>query len=144
MQKPEEGTVTGEGPLAARWHRLRAAYRICNLATHHVLGFTVKLLLLLYFAFAVLFLTLRYAVLPNIDHYKGDIERAASRAVGNPVTISRIYASWNGYRPNLFLGDVVLHDKQGHPALSLPSVSATLSWWSLAAADVRFHTLELS
>ena len=144
MQKQEEETVTGEGPLAARWHRLRAAYRICNLATHHVLGFTVKLLLLLYFAFAVLFLTLRYAVLPNIDHYKGDIERVASRAVGNQVTISRIYASWNGYRPNLFLGDVVLHDKQGRPALSLPSVSATLSWWSLAAADVRFHTLELS
>jgi uncharacterized protein (TIGR02099 family) len=144
MQKQDEETVTGEGPLAARWHRLRAAYRICNLATHHVLGFTVKLLLLLYFAFTILFLTLRYAVLPNIDHYKGDIERAASRAVGNPVTISRIYASWNGFRPNLFLGDVVLHDQQGRQALSLPSVSATLSWWSVVAADVRFHTLELS
>lgn len=144
MQKQDEETVTDEGPLAARWHRLRSAYRICNLATHHVLGFTLKLVLLLYFAFTILFLTLRYAVLPNIDHYKGDIERAASRAVGNPVTISRIYASWNGFRPNLFLGDVVLHDQQGRPALSLPSVSATLSWWSLAAADVRFHTLELS
>jgi uncharacterized protein (TIGR02099 family) len=144
MQKPEEETVTGEGPLAARWHRLRAAYRICNLATHHVLGFTVKLALLLYFAFTVLFLTLRYIVLPNIDHYKGDIEHAASRAVGNPVTISRIYASWNGFRPNLFLGDVVLHDQQGRPALTLPSVSATLSWWSVVAADVRFHTLELT
>ncbi|NGZ85984.1 YhdP family protein [Duganella aceris] len=144
MQKQDEETVTAEGPLAARWHRLRAAYRLCNLATHHVLGFTLKLVLLLYFAFAILFLTLRYLVLPNIDHYKGDIERAASRAVGNPVTISRIYASWNGFRPNLFLGDVVLHDQQGRAALSLPSVSATLSWWTMAAAEVRFHTLELS
>ena len=120
MQKPEEETVTGEGPLAARWHRLRAAYRICNLATHHVLGFTLKLALLLYFAFTVLFLTLRYAVLPNIDHYKDDIERLASDAVGNRVTISRVYASWSGFRPNLFLGDVVLHDAQGRPALTLP------------------------
>jgi uncharacterized protein (TIGR02099 family) len=144
MQKPEEETVTGEGPLAARWHRLRAAYRFCNLATHHVLGFTLKLALLLYFAFTILFLTLRYVVLPNIDHYKDDIERAASRALGNQVSISRVYASWNGFRPNLFLGDVVLHDHQGRPALSLPSVSATLSWWSVATADVRFHALELN
>ena len=135
--------MTGDAPLAVRWHRIRSAYSLCNQATHHALGFTLKLALLLYFAFAILFLTLRYAVLPNIDHYKGDIERLASRAVGNPVSIARIYASWNGLRPNLFLGDVVLRDAQGAPALTLPSVSATLSWWSLAALDVRFDTLEL-
>ncbi|MYM21898.1 TIGR02099 family protein [Duganella sp. FT135W] len=144
MQKPEEETVTGEGPLAARWHRLSAAYRICNLATHHVLGFTLKLALLLYFAFTILFLTLRYAVLPNIDHYKGDIEQVASQAIGNQVTIARVYASWNGFRPNLFLGDVVLHDQQGRPALTLPSVSATLSWWTVVTAQLRFHVLEFN
>ncbi|SDH04114.1 MULTISPECIES: YhdP family protein [unclassified Duganella] len=143
MQKPEEETVTGEGPLAARWHRLSAAYRFCNQATHHVLGFTVKLALLLYFAFTILFLTLRYVVLPNIDHYRDDIERAASHAVGNQVTISRVYASWSGFRPNLFLGDVVLHDQHGRPALTLPSVSATLSWWTAVTGTVRFHALEL-
>src|SRR5471030_2644980 len=144
MQKTTEETVTGEGPLVLRWHRLQAAYRFCNLATHHVLGFTVKLALLVYFAFAILFLTLRYAVLPNIDHYKGDIERIASRAAGNPVTISRIYASWKGLRPSLFLGDVALHDARGQPVLTLPSVAATLSWWSVLAADVRFESLELT
>ena len=144
MQKQEEESVTDEGPLAARWHRLRAAYRFCNLATHHVLGFSVKLLLLLYFAFTILFLVLRYAVLPNIDHYKGDIERAASRAAGNQVTISRIYASWNGLRPSLYLGDVVLHDRQGRQALALPGVSATLSWWSVLAGGPRFESLVLT
>ncbi|MES2074608.1 MAG: YhdP family protein [Pseudomonadota bacterium] len=143
MQKPEPTSVTDEGPLAQRWHRLRAAYRVCNLATHHVLGFSIKLVLLLYFLFALLFLGLRYAVLPNIDHYKGDIERLASRAVGNPVSIARVYASWTGLRPNLFLGDVVLRDGHGNQVLSLPSVSATLSWWSVLAADVRFDSLEL-
>jgi len=143
MQKTTEETVTNEGPLALRWHRLQAAYRFCNLATHHVLGFTVKLVLLLYFGFAVLFLTLRYAILPNIDHYKGDIERMASRAVGNPVSIARIYASWNGLRPHLFLGDVVLRDRQGAQVLALPSVQATLSWWSVLGTGVRFESLEL-
>ncbi|MFA9218267.1 MAG: YhdP family protein [Sphingomonadaceae bacterium] len=136
--------MTSDAPLAVRWHRMRSAYRLCNLATHHVLGFTVKLALLLYFAFAILFLTLRYAVLPNIEHYQTTIEGLASRAVGNPVSISRIYASWHGLRPSLFLGDVVLRDARGAPALTLPSVSATLSWWSVLALDVRFDTLELS
>ena len=55
------------GLVAPMWRRLRAAYRICNLASHHILGFTVKLALLLYFGFAILFLLLKYAVLPNIE-----------------------------------------------------------------------------
>jgi uncharacterized protein YhdP len=143
MQNPQTEGVTAHLPLAERWRRLRAAYRICNLASHHVLGFTVKLALLVYFAFTILFLVLKYAVLPNIDYYKGDIERLASDAVGNRVSIARIYASWDGLRPNLFLGDVVLRDPQGRPALSLPSVSATLAWWSLLAGEARFETLDI-
>ena len=71
MQKTEEETVAGDTPWAVRWHRLRSAYRVCNQASHHVLGFTIKLVLLLYFSFVVLFLALRYAVLPNID--QGDV-----------------------------------------------------------------------
>ncbi|MDB5935423.1 MAG: hypothetical protein JWQ01_2767 [Massilia sp.] len=130
-------------PLAERWRRLRAAYRVCNLASHHILGFTVKLALLIYFTLAIVFLMLRYAILPNIDFYKGDIERLASRAVGNQVSIARIYASWDGLRPNLFLGDVVLRDPQGRAALSLPSVSATLAWWTLLAGEARFETLDI-
>ncbi|MBY0239244.1 MAG: TIGR02099 family protein [Burkholderiaceae bacterium] len=129
--------------MAVRWQRLRAAYRVCNLATHHVLGFTLKLALVLYFAFGILFLSLRYLVLPNIDHYKADIEKLASKALGNPVTIDRIYASWTGLHPTLFLGDMRLRDKAGQQVLALPSVSATLSWWSVAALDVRFRSLEL-
>ncbi|WP_338771169.1 YhdP family protein [Massilia sp. METH4] len=142
-EQTAEKELEGETPLVARWHRLQAAYRLCNLATHHVLGFTIKLVLVVYFALALLFLALRWAVLPNIDRYKGDIERLASGAAGNPVTIDRIYASWSGLRPNLFLGDVVLRDSAGQQALRLPSVSATLSWWSLATLDVRFESLEL-
>ncbi|GAB2878697.1 YhdP family protein [Pseudoduganella ginsengisoli] len=143
MQKTSQLSETGSTPLAVRWQRLRAAYRVANLATHHVLGFTLKLVLALYFAFGLLFLVLRYLVLPNIDHYKPDIEKSASQALGNPVTIDRIYASWTGLYPTLFLGDVHLRDKAGNQVLSLPSVSATLSWWSVAALDVRFRSLEL-
>jgi uncharacterized protein (TIGR02099 family) len=134
----------GHLPLAERWHRLQAAYRYANLASHHVLGFTVKAALLAYFTFMLLFLALRWAVLPNIDMYKPDIERAASRALGNQVTIARVYASWRGLHPNLYLGDVRLQDRQGRQLLILPSVSATLSWWSVAALEPRFESLEIN
>src|SRR5450830_464328 len=85
MQKPPEASETEHVPLAQRWQRLRAAYRMANLATHHVLGFTVKAVLLVYFVFALLFLSLRYLILTNIDYDKSDIEHAASHALGNPV-----------------------------------------------------------
>lgn len=130
-------------PLAERWARIRAAYGMANRASHHLLGFAIKAVLLAYFLFGVVFLFLRYAILPNIDYYKGDIERLASRALGNPVSIQRIYASWTGVRPHLFLGDVLIRDRQGRPALTLPSVAATVSWWSVPAADLRFETLEI-
>ncbi|MFC5476777.1 YhdP family protein [Massilia suwonensis] len=144
MQNPEpQAPPAAPVPLAERWRRLRAAYRYANLASHHVLGFTVKLTLLVYFGLGLLFLALRYAILPNIDLYKGDIERAASRALGNQVSIARIYATWSGLNPSLFLGDVSLKDAAGRQVLALPSVSATFSWWSVLAAEPRFETLEL-
>ena len=143
MHDPEPQAPAAPVPLAERWRRLRAAYRYCNLASHHVLGFAVKLALLAYFALALLFLALRYLILPNIDLYKDDIERGASRVLGNQVAIARIYATWNGLNPSLFLGDVTLKDAAGRQVMALPSVAATFSWWSLVAGEPRFQTLEL-
>jgi uncharacterized protein (TIGR02099 family) len=143
MHNPEPQAAGEHLPLAERWRRLRACYRYANLASRHVLGFVLKTALLVYFVLGVLFLVLRYAILPNIDYYKGDIERAASRTLGNHVAIERIYASWHGLHPNLFLGDVTLHDRQGRQLLALPSVSATFSWWSVFAGEPRFESLEV-
>lgn len=130
--------------LVTCWRAIRACYRYLNIATHHLLGTVFKLVVLAYFLFCTLILTLRYAVLPNIDHYKGDVEQIASRTLGRPVTITTIYASWQGLRPNLFLGGVAIHDKDGREALRLPGVSATLSWLSVLVGDVRLYTLEVS
>ncbi len=143
MHNVDPQTAPAHLPIAQRWQRVRAAYRVCNVATHHVLGFTVKLALLIYFAFAITFLMLRYAILPNIDYYKGSIEQIASRAVGNKVSIARIYASWHGLNPSLFLGDVVLRDKEGRQVLALPSVSGTVSWLSVVTGQARFKSLEI-
>src|SRR5690606_29021914 len=103
----------------------------------------VKLLLIVYFALAVLFLVLRYAILPNIDLYKSDIERVAGNALGSRVTISQLAASWHGMRPALSLRDVRLHDRRGRQVLALPQVNATVGWWSIAALEPRFASLEI-
>jgi len=144
MHNPDPQAASASAAPATRWGRARAAYRMANLASHHVLGFTVKLVLLVYFALAVLFLVLRYAILPNIGLYKDDIERAAASALGGKVTIGQLSASWHGLRPALSLADVRLHDARGRPALALPKVEATLGWWSVAALEPRFASLDIS
>lgn len=144
MSKHQYNNLPAGRRLFAYWRLTKACYRYLNIATHHVLGAFVKVTVLAYFIFCALFLTLRYAVLPNIDLYKGDVERIASHAIGRPVSIGTIYASWKGLRPYLFLGGVVVHDKDGREALNLPGVAATLSWWSLARADVSLYSLEIS
>ncbi|KIF80660.1 YhdP family protein [Noviherbaspirillum autotrophicum] len=129
--------------LTTCWHALREGYRTANTVTHHALGALLKLSIAAYFIFCMLVLALRYLVLPNIDSYKPDVEQMATRALGNKVTIADIEASWDGLRPRLALHDVVIHDKFGNAALHLPDVSATLSWWTVPAGDLRLHHLEI-
>jgi uncharacterized protein (TIGR02099 family) len=127
----------------AGWRAVCDAYRRANTLTHHALGMLLKLAVVVYFLFGVTVLGLRYLVLPHIDRYKPDVEQMATRALGNPVTIATIHASWQGLRPRLSLDHVVLHDKFGNEALTLPTVSATLSWWSLPSWELRLHQLEI-
>lgn len=100
---------------------------------------TVALLLVL----AATVLALRYWLLPNVESYRETIAQSVSKAVGQRVTIGSIDASWTGLRPQLKLGGVVLHDKTGRPALTLPRVDSTLSWTSVPTWSARFHSLDL-
>ncbi|MGB7481729.1 MAG: YhdP family protein [Burkholderiaceae bacterium] len=129
--------------LAAWGGALAAGYRHLGRWARRLLGGLFRLAVVLYFLFCGLFLTLRYAVLPNVDHYKADIERVASRALGQPVSIGAARASWHGLRPHLALSDVVVHDDRGRAALTLPAVEGTVSWWSAAVADLRLNDLEI-
>ena len=126
------------------WRLLAASYAHVNRLTHHALGWVLMAVLVGYFLFCGVFLSLRYVVLPNIDHYKPEVEKVASYFVARPVTIKTIHASWRGLHPSLRLNDVVIHNQQGDPALVLPEVSATLSWWSVLAGELSLYTLEVS
>nr|WP_277624194.1 YhdP family protein [Undibacterium sp. TS12] len=119
------------------WRLCRFTWRTCDKS----LRFTLRLILSLYFLFCILVLILRYAVLPNVDRYKPDIEQAISSSLGRQLKIDKLQASWQGLKPQFMLENVVMYDKQGGQALVLPEVSATLSWWSLAVADLRFERI---
>ncbi|MFI4939386.1 MAG: YhdP family protein [Burkholderiales bacterium] len=125
------------------WHKIREGYAYANILSHHVIGALLKSAVVAYFIFCLLFLALRYVVLPHIDLYKTDIEQLATRAVGQPLSIGTLNASWEGLRPRLSLGNVVIRDKLGREALTLPTVSATLSWWSVILGTVRLQHLEI-
>ena len=94
-----------------------------------------------YFLAAAAFLGLRYWLLPNIASYTSSVEQALSRTLGERVSIGGIRAAWHGLSPELDLTDLKIHDREGHPVLSLPGVAATISWTSLAYASIRFHSL---
>lgn len=98
---------------------------------------------LIYFSFVVLVLVLRYAILPNIENYRADIERLTSEGFGQSVSIGRIEASWEGINPDLTLLDVRIDDAQGRPALAFSSIEAILSWWSVPSAQLKLRLLRI-
>lgn len=130
--------------IAICWRAGIATYKHINLVTHHLLGALLTLLIVAYFVFCGLFLSLRYVVLPNVGYYKAEVEHIVSKTVGNPITIGAIQASWHGLQPRLVLDNVVVHDKEGQSALTLPQVAATISWRSALVGGVRLASLEIN
>lgn len=98
----------------------------------------------LYFAFALLVLVLRYAVLPNIDAYRPDLERLLGQALDQPVAIRAVEAYWVGLRPAVTLYGIDIRDREGRSALALDQVEAELSWESLAFLQLRLERIEVA
>jgi uncharacterized protein (TIGR02099 family) len=90
-----------------------------------------------------LILTLRYAVLPNIATYRGDLEQLMAQTIGQRVKIGEIRADWRGLRPQFIVTDVVIYDAADRPALELGRIDSTLAWSSLFFLEPRFHAFEV-
>lgn len=104
----------------------------------------LKVLFAAYLLFCLLFLGLRYVVLPQIAQYKPKVESLLSEGIGRQVTIARLDASWRGFYPLLELNGLVIHDVGGRPALQLPEVRAAVSWRSFAVFDLCLAFLEIN
>ena len=122
----------------------------CLLSAYHsgrTARFTVRwcwrIVLTLYFLFAVLFLVLRFFVLPNLERYKPEFEQFASQRLQRVVKIESMQARWQAWHPEIDFSNVRLLDKQGQTALTLPQVHTQISWWSAFVFDLRFSRFEL-
>jgi uncharacterized protein (TIGR02099 family) len=127
--------------LYHRFHRLLPF--LAHPLTHRLWRVVIWGFWLVYFGFVLLVLALRYSILPNIENYRGDIERIASQGLGQPVSIGRIEASWAGINPDLTLFDVRIADTQGRPALAFSRVESILSWWSVPSAQLQLRLLRI-
>ena len=97
-----------------------------------------------YFGFAILILVLRYGVLPNIDSYRGNLERMLTDSLGLKVTIAAIDADWQGLNPRLALHGLQVLDAAGRPALSFENVQTVVSWTSISVLALRLDRMEIN
>jgi uncharacterized protein (TIGR02099 family) len=93
-----------------------------------------------FFAFALVFLGVRYWVLPNIESQREAIVARLTSAIGLPVKIGALETDWAGLRPRLLISDVRVYDRGGREALVLPAVENVVAWRSLAVMDLRLHS----
>ena len=123
---------------------LRSSLRLAWRGINHLARIMLAGAVLLVLAGLLLMLGVRYWILPDIERYRGIITVSASQAIGQPVSIGKIEADWQGVRPHLRLTDVHILDKRGQVALALPHVDNVVSWSTLLAGEVRLHSLELA
>jgi len=96
-----------------------------------------------FFAFAAIFLALRYWLLPDIGRYRDDVVAIVSSSIGMPVKIDSIEADWLGFRPRITFGNVRISDREGREVLALPSIENVVAWRSLLVLDLRLHSIEI-
>lgn len=95
------------------------------------------------FAFALLIVGVRFWLLPNIESYREPAARLLSEATRQRITIGKLEGRWSGLNLQLTLGDLVVYDRADQPALRLPRVDSTLSWWSLVLWEPHFDSVEI-
>lgn len=84
-----------------------------------------------YLVFISLVILTRYWLFPQIERQIPFIEQQISSALQTEVKIGHIQADWHWINPRLSISDLTLA-RPGHEAsLTLPNVTATLSWRSL-------------
>ncbi len=87
-------------------------------------------------------IALKFWLLPDIQRFKTTFETAATRMVGQTVTIGSVAADWYGLNPRLTLGDVRMIPDSGAP-LILPKVEAIGSWLSLPLLNLHLASLNI-
>ena len=102
-----------------------------------------RVLLAAYFVGALLILAGRHFLMPELAAQREFVEQRLSAAIGLPVQIAGLSASWPGMRPHLMIEGMQLFDAAGRPALSFERVEAEVGWASLWLRGLRLHRLAI-
>lgn len=98
----------------------------------------------LYFGLGLGLLTLRYAVLPQVDHWRPQIAQRVAEALGVQVELGPLHAEWHGWDPALSVQGLRLRDARGNELLSVPAVQARLNWRALLPGHQGLLRLQAS
>jgi uncharacterized protein YhdP len=125
---------------------VKVAFNILRVLSRHAWWWSAAFIVLL-----ALLVTAARLLLPQLGHYKDELEMQLSAAIGQPVSVSDFEIGWHGYGPRLFLHDVKLLDRSGKQALfgfeeahidvSLPS---TLYRFQIALRDLTLTGIDLT
>ncbi|RDU95017.1 YhdP family protein [Trinickia dinghuensis] len=96
-----------------------------------ILKFALAVAFIVYFVAAALFIGLRYVLLPRIDDFRPRIEALVAQRLHVDVRIGKLAPYWSVFEPGVDVTGLVIHDRQGNLALSVPHATANLSWASL-------------
>ncbi len=107
------------------------------------LKFTLAVAFLVYFIVAALFIGLRYVLLPRIDDFRPRIEALVAERLHTDIRIGRLAPHWSGFEPGVDVTGLVILDRQGHRALSVPHAIANLSWASLLRGKPALASLTI-
>lgn len=141
MQPDRQENQNTQKSRSAWWSRSADAFADFAYRYQTIIKVALVVFFVFYFAFAAIFLGLRYIVLPHVNEYKTEIEKLASESIGKDVRFSKISASWYGLQPRVDLENVTLSGEEGTEYVRLKNVSAVVSWWSVPLMDLRLASL---
>ena len=96
MQPDRQENQNKHESRSAWWSRSADAFADFAYRYQTIIKVALVVFFIFYFAFAAIFLGLRYVVLPHVNEYKTEIEKLASESIGKNVRFSKITASWYG------------------------------------------------
>ncbi len=95
----------------------------------------------LYFVAAGSYLSLRYALLPQVDRLRPRIEAFVSDKLHAEIRIGQLAPHWSGMQPGVDITALTIRDHDGNVALTVPHATAAISWRSLVQLSPTLSSL---
>lgn len=96
-----------------------------------------------YAVLAIVFLAVKWLIVPSIPAYKDQIESWVADQIGQTVQVASVNAEMIGFSLHLRLAGVSFFDHTKQPTLAVEQVNAEMSWLNLIVLKPNFKNLEV-